>query len=204
MQTIDGKVIYTEIEEIVDPSHTALVVWDVQNITVNFIFNKDEFLGNLNSLIQSARESKVPIFYTAIRPPPLKYQSSVTIYTLSRFFGRQLQLTEQDLNLAVKPSQDETTIYKNAASIFIGTDFERMVRNVDVNTVIFSGITTEGGIESSARDALNRDFYSVVISDAVSSLDQESHTRSLENMKKMINIVHSKQLINIWSRTQKH
>src|SRR5919197_2075251 len=175
MQNIDGKVIFTEMEEIIEPSHTALVVWDVQNITVRFIFNENQFLDNLNLLIQSARDSKIPIFYTAIEPLPLKYQSSSTIYTYNKLFGRQLQLTEQDLSLVVKPDQDETIIHKHTASIFIGTDFERMIRNTNVDTVIFTGIATEFGIESSARDSLNRGFYTVVVSNAVSSLDQESH-----------------------------
>ena len=201
MQTIDGKIIFTEIEEIVDPSHTALVVWDVQNITVKFIFNKNEFLDNLNLLIQSARESKIPIFYTAIEILPLKYQSSATIYTFNKLFGQQMQLTEQELDFVVKPAQGETTMNKHSASIFIGTDFERIVRNAGITTIIFTGIATEFGIESSARDSLNRDFYTVVVSDTVSSLDQESHIRSLENMKKLIDIVSSKELINIWSKT---
>jgi hypothetical protein len=32
MQYIDGKTIYSDIQEIVDPTHTALVIWDVQKI----------------------------------------------------------------------------------------------------------------------------------------------------------------------------
>ena len=36
-------------EEIVEPSHSALVVLDVQNIAVDLIFKKDEFITNLNS-----------------------------------------------------------------------------------------------------------------------------------------------------------
>jgi len=32
MQDIDGKTIYSTIQEIVDPAHTALVVWDVQKM----------------------------------------------------------------------------------------------------------------------------------------------------------------------------
>ncbi|MBV9178389.1 MAG: hypothetical protein JO297_15285 [Nitrososphaeraceae archaeon] len=44
MQKIGDKLVYTTIEEIVEPSHTALVVWDVQNIFVNNIFNKDEYI----------------------------------------------------------------------------------------------------------------------------------------------------------------
>ena len=47
-----------------------------------------------------------------------------------------------------------------------------MRRNAGIITVIFTGIDTEYGIESSARDAFNRGFYSVVVSDCVSSPDR--------------------------------
>jgi hypothetical protein len=51
MQKIeDKKIIYNTIEEIMDPSHTALVVWDVQNMLVNRIFNRQEFTSNISGL----------------------------------------------------------------------------------------------------------------------------------------------------------
>ena len=37
-----------------------------------------------------------------------------------------------------------------------------MLRNAGIITVVFTGIATEFRIESSARDAFNRGFYSVV------------------------------------------
>jgi len=46
MQDIDGKTIYSTIQEIVDPVYTALVVWVVQKMLVEFIFNKEEFMKN--------------------------------------------------------------------------------------------------------------------------------------------------------------
>ena len=57
---------------------------------------------------------------------------------------------------AVNRRDDEILITKHTASIFIGTDFERMIRNAGITTIIFSGIATELGVESDARDALNR------------------------------------------------
>lgn len=62
MEEIQGKIIPTEIEEIVDPSHTALVILGAQNTAVDLIFNKNEFMTSLNSLVQSARGKKIPIF----------------------------------------------------------------------------------------------------------------------------------------------
>src|SRR5207244_1046548 len=96
--------------------------------------------------------------------------------------------------------QNEIVIDKHTASIFIDTGFEHMLQSAGIITVVFTGIATESGIESSARDASRRGFYSVVISDCISSPDKEAHNRSLENMKNLITIISSKEIENIWSK----
>jgi nicotinamidase-related amidase len=73
-----------------------------------------------------------------------------------------------------------------------------MLRNAGISTIVFTGIATEFGVESNARDAFNREFYSVVISDCVSSPYKEGHDRSLRNMKNLITIINSKELENVW------
>lgn len=69
-----------------------------------------------------------------------------------------------------------------------------------MTTITFTGIATELGAESSARDALNRDFYSVIYSDAVSSSDKDAHARSLQNMETFLTVASTNELTNIWSR----
>jgi nicotinamidase-related amidase len=75
-----------------------------------------------------------------------------------------------------------------------------MIRNAGITTIIFTGIATELGVESSARDALNRDFYPVIVSNAVSSSDKDAHLRSLQNMEKFLTVVSTDELASIWSR----
>ena len=73
-----------------------------------------------------------------------------------------------------------------------------MVRNAGITTIIFTGIATELGVESSARDALNRDFYPVIVSDTVSSSDRDAHTRSLQNMERFLTVASTNELMDIW------
>jgi nicotinamidase-related amidase len=203
MQDIDGKTIYSNVFEIVDPAHTALVVWDVQKMLVDSIFDKEEFMKNINFLIDAARKSKITVFYTSVEMLPTKYESSARLYTYNKLFARMQQSSipeKRDLSLAVNRKEDEILITKHTASIFIGTDFERITRNAGITTIIFSGISTELGIESSARDALNRDFYSVIVSDGVSSSDKDAHTRSLQNMERFLTVISINELANIWSK----
>ena len=218
MQKIgDKKIIYNTIEEIIDPSHTALVVWDVINMFVNLIFNRQEFTRNLGSVIELARRANVPIFFTRHQLLPTRFESSARLDMISRLGLDRISqtATKEDLDFVIKPKQSyqqqqeqeeqqqqqsEVVIDKHTASIFIDTGFERMLQSAGIITAVFTGIATEYGIESSARDASSRGFYSVVVSDCVSSPHKEGHTRSLENMKKIITITSSKEIENIWSK----
>jgi nicotinamidase-related amidase len=64
---------------------------------------------------------------------------------------------KRDLSLAINRNEEEEemVITKHTASIFIGTDLERMIRNTGITTIIFSGIATELGVESSTRDEIS-------------------------------------------------
>ena len=99
---------------------------------------------------------------------------------------------EREIPEMIQPEHTDIVLEKSTASIFIGTTFEYMIRNRNITTLIFTGIATEMGIESSVRDASNRGFYPVVVSDCVSSLDKDAHERSLKTMAKLF-IVETRQ-----------
>lgn len=194
MKMINGIEIYEELKEIADPKHSCLVVWDVQNGLVDRIYNKEEFLGNIVRLLTGLR-GRMPVVYTLITPPPRQFTSGWGYFTMMRRYGIKDPAKlpafmapgtpEREVPERVKPLAGDVVLEKPAASVFIGTNFENLLHARGIKTVIFSGIATEIGVESSARDASNRGFYPVVVSDCVSSMDKAAHERSLENMKKL-------------------
>jgi nicotinamidase-related amidase len=181
--------VYTEIKEILNPEHTALIVWDVQKMLVNNIYNKEEFLKNMDKLIDAARSKGIPIFFTRITPLPKEFESPVRKYSSSKIKFNMSQLPKEMFDLAIEPKDNDTVINKNTASIFIGTNFELMCRNAGIESLVIGGIATEIGVESTARDAVNRGFYVVVDSDASSSSDKEANERSIQNMKKLFDVL---------------
>jgi nicotinamidase-related amidase len=202
MQNIGDKIVYDTMEEILNPPHTALVLWDTIDAFSKMAFNREEFVKNLNNLVEAARKSNVPIFFTTIQVLPKRFESSVNTYTMDKLgFDRLFeQIKSETMEFTIKPRQEEMVIHKHTASIFIDTGFERMLRSAGIVTVIFTGIATECGIESSARDAFSRGFYSVVASDCVSSPNKERHERSIENMKSLLTVIESKEILKIWSK----
>jgi hypothetical protein len=88
MQKIgDNKVVYNTIEELLDPLHTALVIWHVIHAFTKMVFNTEEFSRNLNTVVELARKpnSNIPIFFTSqVQIPSKRFESSAIIYTLGK------------------------------------------------------------------------------------------------------------------------
>jgi nicotinamidase-related amidase len=165
---------------------------------VNNIYNKEEFLKNINKLIENARSKGMLIFFTKITPLPKEFESPARKYSSSKMKFKLSELPKEMFELAIEPKENEIVVNKNTASIFIGTNFELMCRNAGIETLIIAGIATEIGVESTARDAANRGFYVVVDSDASSSGDKEAHERSIQNMKKLFDVLPTEDIIKVF------
>jgi nicotinamidase-related amidase len=206
--TMQKQMPFSTLKEIVDPEHTCLVVWDVQNALVNAIFNREQFLKSLKALITSARKNSVLIVYTKITPLPLAVDSPWRIYTMMKRFGvddpAKLRpwlvpgSPEAEIPDEVKPAENDLVINKHTASVFIGTHFKYLMMNRGIKTILFAGISTEIGIASSARDASNRGFYPLVLSDCVSSSDKDMHEMALKVLPRVCLVMPSMDVMENW------
>lgn len=199
--------VYTNMKEVVHPANTVLVVWDVQNMLVRNIFNHDEFLENIKRVIASARKAKIPVIYSKITPMPKQYESNTRNFMLMENIRNGViqqshmarpSPADMEIHEAVAPEPDDVILEKYSTSIFIGTPFHKMMNNRGVTTILLTGISTDIGIDSSARDAANREFYTIVLEDCVSSSDRDLHEASLKTLKKICMIKNSQEIIDLW------
>lgn len=182
---------FSFLNQYVKEKNTCLVVWDVQEALVQRIFNREEFVANLKSFISWAREKTLPIFYTKITPLPERFES------LLRKLSFSSNWTPGDIIREVYPEQGDIIINKNTASIFTGTNFELMLRNAGINNIIFTGIATEIGVETSSRHAITLGFIPIVVEELVSSGDRDAHERSLKNMSKILPVLKMEEIMKL-------
>ncbi|EWG06637.1 MAG: isochorismatase hydrolase [Candidatus Aramenus sulfurataquae] len=183
------------LKEVLNPQKSILVVWDVHVALVNSIFNKDEFMNALNKVIASARRANVPIVFTKITPYPKGFESPAT--KIWRLWGG-FQFKPEEMRLAVEPQENDIVLNKNTWSIFVGTNFDFLLKNSGRYVVVFTGIATDVGVETSARDAFAYGYLPVIVSDAVSSRNKEGHERSLANMRQFFPVITSDDLAKLW------
>jgi ureidoacrylate peracid hydrolase len=79
---------------------------------------------------------------------------------------------------------DDIQIVKNRYSALIAgsSGLERILRNLEVDTILISGTKTNVCCESTARDAMMLDFKVVMVSDCCAALSDDEHLAALENM----------------------
>jgi nicotinamidase-related amidase len=174
--------------------HTALLVWDCQNGLVDRAFDKDAFVARTAALLAWARITQLPIVYSKIVPLPAPWEAGPRALRMMRRFGvtRPEDLRPMlppgsraaEIPEALAPRDDELVLGKHTTSMFIGTHFEYLLRNRGIRTLLLAGISTENGIEATARDADNRGYYTVVLEDCVSSPDREGHELALALMRR--------------------
>jgi nicotinamidase-related amidase/predicted MFS family arabinose efflux permease len=74
---------------------------------------------------------------------------------------------------------DDILITKRTRGAFTNTGLEERLRERGVTQVVITGISTSGGVESTARDAYERGFHVTLASDALTDIDPGAHEHSL-------------------------
>lgn len=71
------------------------------------------------------------------------------------------------------PMDGEVVITKRVNSAFIGTDLEKILRQMNCRNVFFVGLTTDHCVSTTARMSGNLGFKSYVIDDACATFDRK-------------------------------
>src|SRR6185312_15082800 len=84
--------------------------------------------------------------------------------------------------LHVDPNDFQIVKNRYSALIAGSSGLERILRSLDVDTVLISGTKTNVCCESTARDAMMLDFKVVMVSDCCAALSDDEHRATLETM----------------------
>jgi nicotinamidase-related amidase len=220
MITIEGKQVFTELTELADPAHTALIMVDMQ---CDFIEPDGVFgaLGidlsmytasrpRLAALLDAARRSGTMVIHLQNTALPGRMGDSPSYI---RFNLRMHQGARRDgppLRYSVPgtpghefapdftPLPHELVVRKYRSSGFWGTNLDMLLRSNGIKTVVMGGCTTEGCVESTARDAMFNDYYVVIAEDCVASDDKAQHEASLLLMRHRFDMAPGGELGRVW------
>jgi nicotinamidase-related amidase len=218
---IDGKEVLTELGELVDPRSTALVLVDMQR---DFVEPDGAFarLGvdvsryatmrpRLAALLAEARRHGVLVVHVQMSTlpgrrsdSPAQLRFNLRMHRAFRAEGPALSYTEvgtpgHAFVAELRPLDGELVVPKWRSSAFWGTNLDMLLRSNGCRSLIVTGCTTEGCVESTARDGLFNDYYVVVPEDCVASDDQDQHDASLLLMRHRFDVVSAEDIMAAWA-----
>lgn len=77
---------------------------------------------------------------------------------------------------------DDVSVRKTRVGAFTTTDLDRRLRDRGVTTVVLAGISTSGVVLSTVREAMDRDYEIVVLSDGCADPDADAHAFLIERL----------------------
>jgi nicotinamidase-related amidase len=157
---------------------TALLVMDVQQAIVDRTIKDPDYLTRLSGAIDRARRADIRVVYVRVGFRPDHPELSPR----NRIFANMTHLDQFDESSpttqivpAIAPQSGDIIVTKRRVSAFTGSDLEVVLRANDVSTLVLAGIATSGVVLSTLRDAADRDFRLVVLSDCCADSDLEVH-----------------------------
>lgn len=221
MIEIEGKQVFTELAELADPAHTALLLVDMQRdfVDEHGLFARlgidtsmyPPMLPRLAGLLAAARDRRILVVHVQMTALPGRMSDSpaqlrfnLRMHETARAGGPPLRYTEvgtagHEFVDELRPLPDELVVPKWRSSGFWGTNLDLLLRSNGVQTVVVTGCTTEGCVESTARDASFNDYYVVVVEDCVASDDKAQHDASMLLMRHRFDVVPSAALHAVWA-----
>jgi ureidoacrylate peracid hydrolase len=140
-------------------------------------------------LITTARDSKVPVIYTRYVLRSDYSDGGVIIHDLSPHLKEVGALIEDTWDIEVvtelKPAAGDLVIDKNRPSAFYAPEFEATLAKLGVKNLVVCGVTTNCCVESTVRDASQRDYKTFVVADAVAEFEEDRHRIALQSMDRL-------------------
>ena len=215
------------------PKKTALIVVDMQKYQVEKDYvaykamNKvipgilDYFVKevegkvtpNLRKLIDFCHEVGIPVIYTKFSSfmpdgsdfsKSLKFTNKLANDLIGEVAFPYISHPSSDIIDELKPDDQDFVLQKNTSGTFISTRLDSFLRNMEIETVLVSGVVTNFCVHSTAREAADYGFYVVIVEDCCAAWSLDIHQSTLKSFGLMYGqILPHDKIIKKISRTMK-
>jgi ureidoacrylate peracid hydrolase len=179
----------------IEPRHAAFLIVDVQNYCAHpdgagshkldaqqrhYLFHslRETVLPNLQLLQSACRRAHIEVVYAAVENMTRDGRDRSLDYKIS---GIDVPRGSWDARVLdeIAPAEDEMIFRKTSSSVFISTNIDYVLRNLEVRSLIVTGMMTDQCVESAVRDACDLGYLVTLVSDACTTESAERHEQSL-------------------------
>lgn len=166
------------------PETSALLIIDMQSFFCcpsSHAYFKDAttIIPRIQRLRNAYRDASRPIVFT--RYALLRTQ---TPGAMGRWWNDVLYDDDHHSRLidALQPDPQDHVIRKTQYSAFFGTDLDKILKTLNVTSLLISGVLTHLCCETTARDAFMRNYDVFFVKDATASDEKKLHAASIRTL----------------------
>ena len=200
-----------DFSEKISPSHTALLVIDLQcdyfckggiiDLMKHDYQANEVIIPALQRFIATSRRYLKRIVFTKqTMYPYLRSPVVVEHYTRAKMI-RPFDPRNEDF-YQITPEPDDIVLRKHRYSAFIGTPLDAILRANGIRTLILTGVATNVCVESTARDGFMLEYHIVLPSDLTAGVNDQAKQMSLYNINTFFGeVVESNSIVSAWEKT---
>ncbi|HZT18292.1 MAG TPA: isochorismatase family cysteine hydrolase [Dongiaceae bacterium] len=187
----------------VEAAHATLLFIDVQNFCAHrkggefkdlsqaeferrhgYYFRQLESVAvpNMQRLQAGCRKAGIEVMYTLIRNLTRDGRDRSLDYKITGFNVPPDSWDGQVID-AIKPGEDEMVIPKTSSNVFVSTNIDYILRNLETRYLVISGVVTDQCVEGAVRDACDLGYLVTLVTDACATGSQERHDNSLKAIR---------------------
>ncbi|KAL7070796.1 hypothetical protein ACQ4LE_009994 [Meloidogyne hapla] len=184
---------------------TAVLVVDVQNWTMekgNFPLSdyfyeeaNKNVVPNIKNILNCAREYGIEAVFTVIENLTKDGRDRSLDYKISNIFVAKGSHHSQVIK-EFERREDEMVIPKTSSSLFNSTNFEYLMRNIGIDTIIVTGFLTDQCVAATICDGADRGFWMICVNDACGTSTRERHVNALNAFKGYCRMESTETIIN--------
>ena len=165
-----------------DPKKTALVVIDLQNAILGMNpapYTAAQVVENSRKLADAFRAHGAPILYVRV---DLNDFMKLHVDQPHNMGDKPLPAVASEIASSAGYQAGDILVTKRHWGAFAGTDLEQQLKTRGIDTVVLTGISTNIGVESTARQGTGLGFAFVVVEDACAAQDMEQQRFAFEKI----------------------
>jgi nicotinamidase-related amidase len=177
----------TVIEKLsIEPRTTALLLMDFQRMVVDsYAVDKEALLGRVKRLAVTARNSGAMVIHVVVGFQLGYPEVSGRNSAFSSIRAAGLLATGDptaEIHPELTPQPGDVVVTKQRVSAFTGTNLDMILRSNNIDTLLLTGILTQGVVLSTLCHAADMDYRAVVVADGCSDKDPEVQRLLMEKI----------------------
>lgn len=163
----------------------ALVVIDIQKGIVAMDrklepYSANQIVTNVANLVKRFRELGLPVFLVHVTSVDGKDMLHPLTEQQVQWSSSQRPADWSDFVKEINPTEKDIIITKRQWGAFHGTELDLQLRRRGIDTIVLCGVSTNIGVETTAREAYQHGYNQVFVTDAMAAASKEEHEAAIK------------------------